>query len=387
MITPWFPWPDTPIRGIWVIDQARSVAREHEVAILAFRPKAGTPGPFELSEGQERGLRTLRLAYPPPRVPGMGMRPTRRGTLEALGRLRADGFAPDVVHAHVFLSAPAALPAARLLGAPLVIQEHLTRVMEGQLGPLERTLARLCYRHADVVCPASRALADPVRRLGARVVTPVPNALDTDSFPARPPREPGAGATKAIAVGSLHEKKGHRYLLEALPKVLARRPEFRLDLVGDGPLRDRLEALSGTLGVTGAVTFHGYADKPRVAELMRGSDLHVLPSLRENLPLVVAEAMASGLPTVGTAVGGVPEMLEGRTGVTVPPADPAALADAILRTCEELDSYEPARLAAIARERYGLATVGSLWTALYESVLSGKRQRRGVLRSTLLNRA
>lgn len=383
MITPWFPWPDTPIRGIWVIDQARSIALDHDVAILAFRPKEGAVAPFELTETTEHGIRTLRVAYPPPAFPGMGMRAARRGALAALELLEAGGFLPEVVHAHVFLASPAALPVAHRLGAPLVLQENLSRITDGRLGLLERLLARLSYRRADVVCPAGGPLAAEVRRLGARKVIEMPNALDTDRFH---PRERSAEAStggKAIAVGSLHPKKGHRHLLEAMPAVLDRRPDFRLELVGEGPMREELESATHRLGIAEAVRFHGFRSKQEVAGMMRTCDLHILPSMRENLPLVVAEAMASGIPTVGTSVGGVPEMLSGGGGVVVPRGDPAALAAAILEVCGGLRSYDPERLAASARESYGLAAVDSRWTRVYESLLSGESPRRRGASSTV----
>lgn len=375
IVTPWFPWPDTPIRGIWAIDHARALQREHEVALLTFRPDANWPGSehgrgFELSDEVEDGLRTFRITYPSPRLPGLGMVPVRRGTHAALDRLEADGFIPDVIHAHIFLAAPAALPAARRSGAPLVILENLSRIVDHKLSPLENLLARRTYRAAAIVCPTNRPLAEEVRKLGARTVVPMENVLDVEQFHPPASRRVPSGELQAIAVGSLLEKKGHRHLLDSMPSVIERIPGFRLQLVGDGPLRGELEAQADELGISERIEWPGYLTLEQLAVAMRAADIHVLPSLRENLPLVVAEAMATGIPTVGTRVGGVPEMLEGGAGLIVERGDPRALADAIVEMSESLDDYDPATIAALSRERYGYEALGRRWGKLYESVIS-----------------
>jgi glycosyltransferase involved in cell wall biosynthesis len=365
IVTPWYPWPENPVRGIWTIDHAKALMREHDVVMLAFSPRQDAARPYELDDKVEDGLRTLRLTYPPPRLPGAGLIPARRGALEALGRLRDAGFLPDIVHGHIFLSGPAALPLARRADAPLVIQENLTRVTEGQLGLSERALARYVYRRADIVCPNNDRLERAVGRLGARATRKLPNVLDA-RFSLRSRRREDGGI-RAINVASLHEKKGHSYLLDALASM--RDPRITVDLVGDGPLRGELEKRVTDLGLEQVVRFHGFATHERVAELLGGSDLLVLPSLRENQPLVVAEAMASGLPTVGTDVGGVAEMLEGGAGVVIPPADSEALARAIAAVAGGLDHYDPAVLAKLAEDRYGPESVARRWTETYRELV------------------
>lgn len=343
---------------------------EHEIAVLAFSPRRESGRPYELADRMEDGLRTFRLTYPPPRLPGLGLIPVRRGAIEVLGRLRTEGLRPDLVHGHVFLSGPAAVPVARRAGAPLVIQEHLTRVTERQLSLPERALARYVYRRADLVCPNNDRLERAIRELGARATQKMPNILDARFSPRT--RQRDAGGVRAINVASLNEKKGHRYLLDALALIREHEPRISVDLVGDGPLRDELERRVRDLGLDHMVRFHGYATHERVAELLGGSDLLVLPSLRENQPLAVAEAMASGLPVVATDVGGVPEMLEGGGGVVVPPADPNALARAIAEVSTRLSDYDPGALARLAKERYGPESVARRWGETYRGLLNGR---------------
>jgi glycosyltransferase involved in cell wall biosynthesis len=193
----------------------------------------------------------------------------------------------------------------------------------------------------------------------------VPNTVDTSVF--EPPAQPRGGTGRLLCVGALAEKKGHVHLLEALALVRRER-DVTLEIVGDGELREELERLTKELGLGGVVRFHGALSREEVAELMRACDLFVLPSLFENLPVVLIEAMASGLPAVATRVGGVPELVDGQAGLLVPPEDPEALARAIAEALESRERFDPEALAQTARERYGYEAFAAAWTAIYDEL-------------------
>jgi len=196
--------------------------------------------------------------------------------------------------------------------------------------------------------------------------------VDTEVFTLA---RPGAhdGRVRLLNVAALAEKKGHVHLLDALARLQngdrgAATSMFSLDLVGTGELRLRLEAQARRLGLTEAVRFHGEVPKEKVAELMRSADLFVLPSLYENLPCVLIEAMASGLPSVATSVGGVPELLDAEAGALVAPGDPGALAAAIEAALER--DFDSAEIGRRACERYSYDAVASAWTSVYEELSS-----------------
>jgi glycosyltransferase involved in cell wall biosynthesis len=133
-------------------------------------------------------------------------------------------------------------------------------------------------------------------------------------------------------VARLTAQKGHRFLLEAMPKIIRECPDAVFVFAGDGPLRKSLESAAVSLGVDRNVRFLGFRND--VVRLMAAFDAFVLPSLYEGLPNAVLEAMACGKPVIATSVDGTPEaVVHGETGWLVPPRDPSALADAILRFC------------------------------------------------------
>jgi glycosyltransferase involved in cell wall biosynthesis len=215
----------------------------------------------------------------------------------------------------------------------------------------------------------SQELAARLRPLaGGTPMRVVANPVDTRVFhPADGPRP--EGPPRLLCVAWLDPKKGHHYLLEALAAL--DRDDVTLDLVGGGDLRPELEAEAARLGLGGRVRLLGPLAKEGVAEMMRRADLLVLPSLHENLPVVLAEAAASGLPAVATRVGGVEEVLDPEAGTLVPPRDSLALASAI-RDWLDRPRPDPDALAARARERFGYEALGRTWDEIYAGLVSSR---------------
>jgi len=364
VVPKWYPWPDRPVFGAFCREHARALGTKHDVVVLA---SLATPRPdfaiFRLEDAMEDGIRTLRVRYRRPLLRPAAMGCQLLGMLAAWRRLRRAGWRPDIVHAHVFEAAPPAFVLARLSRTPVVITEHYTGFQRGLVTGYDRSLAKWAFEHADLVAPVSEELAGHLRELapGAKLEV-VPNVVDTETFaPGGTPR--GASDKRLLNVAALAEKKGHRYLLEALRDI----PDTTLDIVGDGELRRDLEHQANALELSDRVRFLGERPKQEVAELMRKADLFVLPSLAENLPVVLIEAQASGLPAVATRVGGVPELVDEAAGALVPPADPPALAEAIHTTLAR--DFEGPALAARARDRYSYDAICDRWTAIYTRLL------------------
>ena len=133
----------------------------------------------------------------------------------------------------------------------------------------------------------------------------------------------------ALVVASLKEQKGHRFLLEALPDVIREFPGLMVFIVGDGHLRAALEAQTWSLHLENNVRFLG--NRHDIPALLAASDLFILPSLWEGLPMALIEAMASGLPVIASCVSGTSEVMRDReTGLLVEPGQSAELKSAIL---------------------------------------------------------
>jgi glycosyltransferase involved in cell wall biosynthesis len=149
---------------------------------------------------------------------------------------------------------------------------------------------------------------------------------------AEPAERASSNPLKLLTVGRLEREKGHVVLLEAVSELARRGVPARLELVGDGSRRARLERLAADLGIAASVHFLGTLGQDRLPARYAAADVFCMPSLGEGIPVVLMEAMASGLPAVASGVMGIPELVEdGVSGVLVPPGRPAAFADSLER--------------------------------------------------------
>jgi len=209
------------------------------------------------------------------------------------------------------------------------------------------------FREARLLLPVCEFLARRIVRLGApaeRVVVH-PTGIDLRRWPYRERHPAVPGGLRLVSVGRLVEKKGVAQVLAALRLLVdgGVRAEYRV--FGDGPLRERLSALAADLGIADRVRFEGRQGQEAVREGLAAADILVAASVtaadgdEEGIPNVLKEAMASGMPVVGTRHAGIPELVEdGVSGWLVPERDEAALAAALARL-----AGEPERWAAMGR--------------------------------------
>jgi colanic acid/amylovoran biosynthesis glycosyltransferase len=159
--------------------------------------------------------------------------------------------------------------------------------------------------------------------------------IDVERFPYADVRKK---VRQLLYVGRLAVEKGLPVLFESLRILLARGYDFELTLAGDGNDRKRLEELARQLGIYERLNFAGYIDQERVREHLRQSDIFVLPSFAEGVPVSLMEAMACGVPVLSTYVGGIAELVESEhTGLLVPAGDSAALSEALIRYLENFE--------------------------------------------------
>jgi glycosyltransferase involved in cell wall biosynthesis len=303
---------------------------------------AADSGPFDqllLGSGVER--------YP---VPGRGRSPLTAARASLRVRAAKRRFHPAVIHAHNVKATAVAVaatigPRGRTL--PLVTTFHGVRREEYRR-------AALILRFADAVACVSRDLIDGLADVGLprerlrliRNAVPLPQPL-AEARREEIDRELALGGGPVVSmVGRLVEQKAPDRFLEAAAQVAAELPDCRFLLVGDGPLRSRLEALTRRLGLAERVRFTGVRRDAR--ELIARSDLVVFSSDWEGMPMVALEALAAGVPVVSTDVEGMEELLGTGAG-TVVGRDAASLAEAVVALIGAPERR--AEMGGIGRER------------------------------------
>ncbi|MFQ6334976.1 glycosyltransferase family 4 protein [Methylophilus sp. 3sh_L] len=171
--------------------------------------------------------------------------------------------------------------------------------------------------------------------------------VDKYFFDDKPVDSQAAGPVKLLYVGRLAAEKGVPVLLKSLIDLKNEGYQFHLTLLGDGPERASLESEVDKHGLTEMVFFGGFASQETVRETLLASDVFILPSFAEGVPVSLMEAMACGIPVIGTNVGGVTELIEhGVSGMVVAPSDEQALKSAIFRYIKHPELRETVRSAA-----------------------------------------
>jgi len=246
----------------------------------------------------------------------------------------------EILHSHMFHSSLLASPVGWICRVPVIIETpHVAeRWRKGWVKGnffVDRLISR-CLTYHIAVSKSNAQYLVQCKGIDSEKVIVIRNGCDLNHFaqdrlaPLELRKTLGIndGDLTLLVPARLEPQKGHAILLQSLPRVLREFPNLKAIFVGDGSLRKVLEQQSHELGLSSSVRFVGF--QSRMADWYTVADLMVLPSYYEGLPLVAIESLAARCPVVATAVDGTPEVVvNGQTGLTVPPGDSAQLGDAI----------------------------------------------------------
>ncbi|MBN1874331.1 MAG: glycosyltransferase [Anaerolineae bacterium] len=374
-ITDWYPNPQRPVEGVFVKEHAKAVARFAEVVVL--HSGDATPeirGLWKVTRETNpeftQGINTYRV-HRHTSLPVLSIALHLGSVLSTYRRIVADGFTPDIIHAHVFYAGLPAVLIGKLYKIPVVITEHSSSFPRKLINRRGIIMARLAFQNADFVLPVSQALQDSIESYGIKAkFRIIPNVVDTSLFypPTSPKLPSNVKRLLMVALMDASHNKGLPILLQALAQLSPVNGDWHLDLVGDGPARLGYESMVQELGLTDKIAFHGIQPKTKVAEFMRKADFFVLPSLWDNMPCVLIEAQSCGLPIIATRTGGIPEIVSEDTGVLVPPGDSIALHDALLKTLGAENTFNHQAISQKAK-RYTLEIVSDMLRHIYEECL------------------
>lgn len=282
-------------------------------------------------------------------------------------------FRPDIVHTHRYVLRYALLP---LLFFRVPVRVHTVHnVARKEVDGIGKFVHRVAFRPGDVLpVSISRAVANTVQaEYGRDIHTPVIyNGIPTKHFVSYARRYNTEGEKNVVLlhVGRFAPQKNHMLLIEAFELAIKVHPRMQLWLIGEGLLRPAVERFVKEKSLTDMVSFIGAV--PNVKDFLIDCDIFVLSSDWEGFGIVIAEAMAAGKPAIATAVDGVPELVEdGVTGILVPPRDPQALAQGILRLAKDPELCQRMGEAAQERalERFDIVRAAREYESLYLKLL------------------
>jgi len=351
-----------------VVNLLEAIDKEKfEVAACSLYPKSGTALEQEL---EQHGIPVYYLG----KHKGLDLRMIPR--LYHLFRI----FRPDVVHLHLSVLRYALIP---MVFCGIAGRFHTVHnIAQKEVDAPGKIVHWLAF-HIGGVIPVSISyeVAQTVEKV-YNVRTPIIyNGIPTEDFHTMPSvrsswrKKEGIKDSEIVFlhIGRFSLQKNHRLLIEAFEQVIKECPNGTLFLVGDGKLRTEIEKIVKGKSLEQKIHFLGL--RRDIPELLAGCDIFVLSSDWEGVPMTILEAMAAGRPVIATAVGGVPELVEGGvTGLLVPPQDIQALSKAIVRLADDPSLSEAmgeqGRKRAV--ERFDIKLIVRQYEELYLKVLGGK---------------
>jgi len=361
----------------------------HDVIVLSRQPFGTDPASHPTADEVREGVRVIAAAQDPHEFDfgtdmmawtlAMGHAMIRAGL-----RLNAEGWLPDVVHAHDWLVAHPAIALAEFFDVPMVSTIHATEAgrhsgwVSGAISRQVHASESWLALESDSLIACSTSMADEITELfgpGLAEITVIPNGIDSTRWPFAT-RKPHTGPAELLYFGRLEYEKGIHELIAALPRIRRTHPGTTLTIAGDGTQQDWLVELARKHKVLKCIRFAGRAEHEQLLALLHRVDLAVLPSHYEPFGIVALEAAAAGTPLVTSDVGGLGEaVIDGRTGLSFPPRDVAALADAVRAVLDDPDAAQ--HRAVAARERltsdFDWHTVAVRTAGVY---LAAKRRER-----------
>lgn len=364
----------------------------HDVVVLSRQPTGTDPRSHPTTDSVVDGIRVIMAAEDPlaldfgtdmmPWVLSMGHSMLRAG-------LRLAGWEPDVVHAHDWLAAHAAVGLAEAFDVPLVATIHATEAgrhsgwvsqpVNRQVHSTELWLAN----EADAVITCSRSMSDEVSRLfgpGLEQQHTIANGIDAELWPYRdrsrlPARR---GAPRLLYVGRLEYEKGVQDLIAALARVRRTHPGTTLTVAGDGTQAAWLRDVAREQRVLRAVEFTGGLDHEELVAHLHSADVLVIPSRYEPFGIVALEGAATGIPVIATTAGGLADFIRSdETGTSVEPADVPGLTAAIRDVLD--DPAAAHRRAEAARAEVEELTWDAVARETTQVYLAAKRRPRNPL--------
>lgn len=279
---------------------------------------------------------------------------------------------PDLIHAHFGLWAGYA---ARLIyeryGIPYVVTEHASSINGGNVSAWQRLILQKAYDNARKVICVGTLLRENVCRYvnDKEKVTVIPNFVDISTFGQSSHQTEKEKKFTFVSIGNLNKRKGFSELLDAFKQSFNDLPHVSLFIVGDGEETELLKKKVRSLQLDKQVTLTGRLARNEVAGLLNTCDAFVLASYAETFGIVFIEAMATGMPAVGTVCGGPEDIITPESGYLVEPGDVSGLADKMRMLYDNYEQFDKEQIRQSIAARFDFRLAGDKLKEIYLQAL------------------
>ncbi|MBN4065888.1 glycosyltransferase [Candidatus Amoebophilus asiaticus] len=379
----WYPNRIEVNGGIFVKRHAEAVAKFCNVYTLHIASDENlTNQKYDLQYTEEDNIPTVRVYYKKveTNLPGLAnlLKLTRyiKASLMGYKFLTKKCGKPSLVHLNiVFPAGIFALFLKYYYNLPFIITENWTWFLpaDGSYDKMgNKLLVRRIINNANAITPVSHDLKDAMINHGFNnKYCIIPNVVDVNLFQLVS-EKPNHAKNLILHVSTLTDlQKNITGILKVILKLTAKRQDFELHIIGDGPERKEHEQHASELGINNRfVFFEGLKTGEQIAGSLQESDFLLLFSNYENLPCVMLEALACGIPVVATKTGGIPEHISKDRGILVETRDENALLHAIDKMLDSHKDYDRVKISQYAKENFGYDKVGMQFFEVYESLLN-----------------
>ena len=353
--------------GLFVQRHAEAAALYNDISVIYVHPCVDVPWRVYTDDEIINNVRTIRVYY----------RKSKSKIISLFRFFRANRLAlkllpkPDIIHVHVLTRLGIiALWQKIVHGTPYIITEHWSRYLPGNdfNGFFRKKMTKLVVRHASTVTTVSENLARAMQYHG--LTNPnfmvLPNVVDVNIFKIAPHQN---AIPKIIHISCFEDKsKNISVLLESLKILKDKQIPYQAVLIGDGMDYHMMRRKASDIQLNDSVSFTGLLQGQDLANALASGDFLVLSSNYENMPVVIIEALACGLPVVSTNVGGISEIINESNGMLVPPRNAEKLADAMQKMLSKYHDYDANALRDSITKKFSNESVGKLLDDIYKNL-------------------
>lgn len=360
----WYPHRYDPMFGLFVQRHAEAAALYNDVSVIYVHADENVKENYEIERSTANDINTIRVYYRKPKSKIVSLIRFFNANKLALKQLKK----PDLIHVHILTRCGViALWQKIVRGTPYIITEHWSRYLPGNDfgGFLRKMMTKFVVKNASTVTTVTENLAKAMQNHGLKNKNYVvlPNVVDVNLFK---PIEKNNSKVKIIHISCFENKsKNISGLIDALSILESRNVEYQCVFIGEGIDFEAMKEYAATKLNPLDIRFTGLLQGQALADEMASGDFLVLSSNYENMPVVILEALACGLPVVSTDVGGIKEMVDGNCGILVPAKDSEKLADAMQTIITNLN-YDTNTLRNKVLSKYSYEAVGKFLDDIYK---------------------
>ncbi|MBI4930786.1 MAG: glycosyltransferase family 4 protein [Bacteroidetes bacterium] len=372
----WYPDRNDPLKGIFIRRHALSVALKHKVAVLFVNADPEMKNKIYDSEfSVEDGISTARVYYNNSAPSFIKFFRYLKSCRLGIKIIKEKFGTPDISHIHVLARTFFIAYYYKMFNnTPYIITEQWSGYLpeDGSYkGFLKKWLTKLAVRKADGVTVVSKSLRDAMITYKLNnVYHIIPNVVDINQFHPAPEKKLKEKFTLLTVADMDDRAKNISGTIRVIKKISFLRNDFEYHIIGDGADMKEMEKLAvENKLLNNFIFFHGAKKSSEVAEAMRNADAFILFSNYDNMPSVMTESLASGLPVIGSAIHGMMEHINNELGILVPPCDENALCDAIQAVLKKTKMFNADYLREYAMNNFSYNAVSEKFDNVYKEVI------------------